>query len=473
MFATSTFCPASTRTPRTAARSAHRPAFRPRLEVLEGRSVPSFGWAAAVGGDSGNAVATDAAGNVYMTGSYSGSFMPAGSSVTLNSAGGTDIFVAKYARSGAFQWAVSLGGTQDDAGKGIAVDGAGTHLYVVGQSNGAYVADLDGATGAVRWARNIAGDVANVVAVDGSINAYAVSNNTAGGQFAGGAYVTKLDSSGSQQWQDTITATGTGAKPRAAGVAVSGSNVFVSGIFTNNANFAVGSQTYTVTSKYAWQGFVLKLSGGNTYGWAKTFQGAGSGGYVFSNRIAADSSGNVYAYGQFEGVVDFTGAGNKKGAWTLDGGLYISSNGSAFVTKLNAAGQVIWAEKFATPSSSGMISNLDYQQNATIAVDAAGAVYMTGTFSGTLSFNPAGGANLTSAGGNDIFVVKLDTNGAFQWAVSAGGTGDDWGNGIAVDGFGDIYVTGYIGAGTATFGDPTHTLTTATQTAFLWQITQP
>jgi hypothetical protein len=120
-----------------------------------------------------------------------------------------------------------------------------------------------------------------------------------------------------------------------------------------------------------------------------------------------------------------------------------------------------------------MISNRDDQRKATLAVDGAGAVYLTGSFSGTLSFNPAGGANLTSAGGNDIFVTKLDTNGAFQWAVSAGGTGDDSGNAIAVDSFGDVYVTGSIGAGTATFGDPTHSLTTATQTAFLWQITQP
>ena len=112
-------------------------------------------------------------------------------------------------------------------------------------------------------------------------------------------------------------------------------------------------------------------------------------------------------------------------------------------------------------------------------MDGAGAVYLTGSFSGTLSFNPAGGANLTSAGGNDIFVTKLDTNGAFQWAVSAGGTGNDGGSGIAIDGFGDIYITGSIAAGTADF-DPANIyldnrdlMTTSTTTGFLWQITQP
>src|SRR5262245_13484469 len=91
---------------------------RPRLEMLEGRVLPSFGWAAAVGGE---AIATDAAGNVYLAGSYFTSFTPAGSTVTLSSAGGRDTFVAKYSRSGSFQWATSLGGPQDDWGHTIAV----------------------------------------------------------------------------------------------------------------------------------------------------------------------------------------------------------------------------------------------------------------------------------------------------------------------------------------------------------------
>jgi hypothetical protein len=131
--------------------------------------VPSFGWAAAVGGDTGNAVATDSAGNVYMTGSYSGSFTPAGSSVALTSAGGSDIFVAKYSRSGAFLWATSMGGAQDGAG-GIAVDGSGNAFIVgsyfgtatfgstaltmpAGLSTDAYVAKLD-TNGNPLWAKN-------------------------------------------------------------------------------------------------------------------------------------------------------------------------------------------------------------------------------------------------------------------------------------------------------------------------------
>ena len=84
-----------------------------------------------------------------------------------------------------------------------------------------------------------------------------------------------------------------------------------------------------------------------------------------------------------------------------------------------------------------------------IAVDSSGNAYATGEFGGTASF---GSTNLTSSGGGDIFVAKLSSTGSWQWAVKAGGSsGDDVGNGIAVDSSGNTYVTGSF-SGTATFG---------------------
>jgi hypothetical protein len=155
---------------KSSSHSTRRTEFRPRLNVLEDRIVPSFGWATTVGDTASpatsisNAVATDAAGNVYTTGAYTIDLAPAGSGVQLNSAGGSDFYVSKYSRSGAFQWAVSLGGTGNDAGNGIAVDAAGTNVYVVGQFNGGYVAQLDSANGAVNWARTVTGTAADTVA---------------------------------------------------------------------------------------------------------------------------------------------------------------------------------------------------------------------------------------------------------------------------------------------------------------------
>ena len=83
-----------------------------------------------------------------------------------------------------------------------------------------------------------------------------------------------------------------------------------------------------------------------------------------------------------------------------------------------------------------------------IAVDGSGNVIVTGHFTGTANFS---GTNLVSAGGTDIFLAKYDSSGTLLWARTAGGTGDDRGNAVVVDAGGNCYVTGYF-AGTASFG---------------------
>ena len=166
--------------------------------------------------------------------------------------------------------------------------------------------------------------------------------------------------------------------------------------------------------------------------------------------------------------MNFAGSTSTAGPFVLGGNVTGNyGNQSAYVVKLSPTGGVLWAEQFGlTTNGSNGVSNA-----TSITVDGAGNVYLTGESGGTTSFF---GTNLTSS---DVFVVKLDTNGVFQWVTSAGGNGPDAGTGIAVDSFGDICVTGFINRSsasnyTADF-DPTHSLTTSTQTAFLWQLTQP
>jgi len=88
-----------------------------------------------------------------------------------------------------------------------------------------------------------------------------------------------------------------------------------------------------------------------------------------------------------------------------------------------------------------------------IAVDALANVYVTGYFEDTATF---GSFSLTSAGSEDIFISKLDNNGNFVYAKQLGGTDDDVGNAIAVDGSGNVYTTGYF-ADTADFDPATGT----------------
>lgn len=91
----------------------------------------------------------------------------------------------------------------------------------------------------------------------------------------------------------------------------------------------------------------------------------------------------------------------------------------------------------------------DLDNNFAIAVDDSGNSYITGNFLDTASF---GTTSLTSYGEQDIYIAKLDANGNWLWAVQAGGTLADNGYGIAVDEIGNVYVTGYF-YGTARFGN--------------------
>ena len=149
----------------------------------------------------------------------------------------------------------------------------------------------------------------------------------------------------------------------------------------------------------------------------------------YLNSVAADSSGNVVATGSFEGTADFD-----PGSGTTN----LTSGGSRdiYVTKLDSSGELAWARQMGGVSSASGHS---------VALDSSGNVYVAGRFRGTADFDPGSGTqNLTSKGGEDGFVVKLDSNGDFVWAKSFGGAQTDVARGVAVDSAGNVYVNGYF-----------------------------
>ena len=162
--------------------------------------------------------------------------------------------------------------------------------------------------------------------------------------------------------------------------------------------------------------------------WAKRW-----GGTTADNgkAITTDGSGNVLVGGSFTGTVDL-------------GGGALSSGGmdDAFVAKYLADGTPVWSRRMGGTGNDGVTG---------IALDRSGNAFVTGYFQNAVDF---GGGALSSAGLNDIFVAKYSATGGFLWAKRFGSSGDDEGFGVAVDGNGDVLVTGAFTA-SMSFGGPT------------------
>jgi hypothetical protein len=147
------------------------------------------------------------------------------------------------------------------------------------------------------------------------------------------------------------------------------------------------------------------------------------------NGIAVDANGNSYIFGMFYGDIAI-------------GQIGMTSKGGAdmFIAKYDAAGNLLWANR-----AGGRLD--DYATG--IAVDAMGNCYVTGYFADSASF---GSFTVNTYGSYDAFLAKYDANGMCKWAAKAGGQSDDWGEAVAVNANGDIFVTGNFQQ-TAQFGN--------------------
>ena len=167
--------------------------------------------------------------------------------------------------------------------------------------------------------------------------------------------------------------------------------------------------------------------------WAKSIGGT-LGNYSQAQSMALDDSGNVYTTGTFRGTIDFDPGPGVFNLTSIGGGY-----NDMFISKLDSSGNFVWVKQIAGSESS--------TEGYSIALDASGNIYTTGSFNGTVDFNPGVETfNLTSTGGrygwSEIFVSKLSSSGNFVWAKAMGGTEDAYGTAIAIDGSGNIYTIG-------------------------------
>ena len=181
---------------------------------------------------------------------------------------------------------------------------------------------------------------------------------------------------------------------------------------TDPCTSTVSSSQSSSSSQISSQSFVVSIGGG-------TSQIYGGGTYSDAQNIVVDSVGNTYITGGFRDTGNF-GVTNI----TSEGGLDI------YVAKLDPTGAFEWVRTYGSTST---------DRGLDIDIDSSSNVYITGYFQGTVNF---GNGDVTAAGGSDIFVLKLDSSGAFQWVYTAGGSGNDNGKGIAIDISGNVYTAG-------------------------------
>jgi len=443
------------------------------LLLLASITLPAqdFQWARGIGSgleDRSHSMSIDTAGNLYLTGIFSGTvdFDPGQGTFNLTSNGLTDVFVLKLTAGGQFVWAVSFGGPMNDAGNAIHVDsvgnvylcggfdgsvdfdpGAGTYPLSANGSTDIYVLKLD-QNGGFSWAQawgDAMVEFGNSIRTDASGNVLICGNFSGTVDFDPGAgvatyssngstdiFVEKLDAAGNFIWARTLGNT-SGDRANSIGVDAQG-NVYTTGYFYGTVDFDPGPAVFPFVSAGSNDIFIQKLDASGAFIWAKAM---GAALYDYGYCMEVDAAGNVYSTGFFGDMVDFD-PGPSVSNLTSAGGDDI------FVQKLDANGNFLWVTSFGGPLTDRAYS---------ISVNALGQVYTTGYFSGTADFNPGPGVyTLSSQGGNDIFVHKLDASGHFLWAGAMGGTGDDKGYTVRSGAMGNIYSTGAFSA-TADF-DP-------------------
>lgn len=346
-----------------------------------------------IGADNGTGITVDAIGNIYITGSFTGTvdFDPGPGVANLISAGGTDIFFAKYDVNGNYVYAKNIGGTSSDNATSLAVDASG-NVYLTGYYQG--TVDFNPGAG-----------VTNLISAG-----------------ATDIFIAKYDAGGNYIYAKSIG--GTNADFCNSLAIDVGGSVYITGRFAGTADFNPGAGVANLTSAGGNDIFVAKYDASGSYVYAKRIGGTLED---YGNSLAVDASGNVYITGYFQGTVDFdpgAGVANITGAGGND----------IFIAKYDGSGNYVYAK---TMGSTGN------DNGNSLAVDGSGNVYVTGAFQGTADFDPeAGVVNLTSAGGNDIFVAKYDGNGNYIYAKRIGGVTNDNGNSITLNGLGNIYLTG-------------------------------
>ena len=404
----------------------------------------NFLWAKKLGGAdnlvdaaAGISIATDLAGNVIISGNFSGEMdINPDPATVLNivsvgsvpgTAGAADGYVLKLNSNGDYLWSQKIGSSSGEFSNGVTTDNVG-NVYVTGSFGAAVDFDASAAT-------------ANATPV--SLSDIYILKLTSAGVFG---FVKTMGGTGSDVAND-ITVDGAG-------------NIYTTGSFGTtgnlNADFDPGAGTATLTSNGSGDVFVSKLNNLGNYVWAKSFGSNVTNFADNGNAIMVDELGNVYTTGQFRGInaanpIDFdpgTGIDN----------IICKGASDIFISKLDASGNYLWAKTIGSTTN-----DIAYDINT----DSEGNIYTLGSFSGNADFDPdplidnfiAPMLTTTGANSTDLCIVKFDETGVFLAVNTISSNSTDIGYSFTIDGASNIIITGILSgsadcdpsASTATF----------------------
>jgi len=390
--------------------------------------------------DFANSIAVDASGNVYVAGYTEVNELE------------KDFLTIKYNSAGIQQWLERYNGPDDDddVARKILIDGSG-NVYVTGSSNyngiGDYLTIKYNSTGVQQWVSRYSSNVGPSddypadMTIDGSGNVYITGTSYAD-------YVTiKYNSAGDSLWVRRFGETGF-STDRASSISVDSSgNVYVTGESAGN-----GTGTDYATVKYNSSGIEQ---------WVARYNGPENN-IDRANSIAVDGSGNIYVTGFSSAdytTIKYNSSGDSVWVKSYSGPGYsydealsmtIDNTGNILVTgvsdgfgsssldyltiKYNSSGDELWTARYNGTGNS-------FDEVSSITADGNGNVYVTGN-------------SLGIGTGKDYATVKYSPAGFQQWVTRYNGPNNstDVAASIAVDGFGNVYVTGESGESN-TFSD--------------------
>lgn len=416
-------------------------------------------------------MALDAQNNCFIVGGFHSSltFTGSGGPIVLTSSGNTDIFMASWNETGTLLQARRAGGIGADFGRAI-LKGADGSLYISASFSGTADVNLDPAittnlvsTGADGFLSKYApnGSLAYAFELSPAAEMALATNDTliVSGLFKGtrdfnpGAASANLSSAltnvndiyavsytpeGLYNWAFRITSTG----PKYMnGLLIMQSNRFiVSGEYQSDLNTnPAGTTTFSSLANKS-NGFFSIYQNTNANHVFTGVIGVNRTEIDMARAVAIGSNGDVYTTGYFAKTID---------ANATAAVLPLTSAGSTdiFVTKHNRSGQLIFSFRLGSTLA---------DQGKSIAVDNSNNVYVAGTFSGTVNFDPSAtpnpGAVLTALVGQDIFISKYNSSGQWIFTKQIAGSSTDVLNKLVLDKDGNLLVAGAF-AGTTDF-DP-------------------